>query len=105
MEIFEWLFSIENRVVHIVGSIKLNDLRNAINGFIEAMRVMKDFYTDPFYPGFQRYVENCFNLKCATAKGWSTLITEHAADEKAALQMFYDLLREYYITIRQPDDH
>lgn len=101
MEIFDWLFSIENKVVYVIGSIELNDLRNAINGFLEALRVLKGFCSDPFYPGFQCYVENSFKLECATAKGWNTLITEHAVDEEEALEMFYKLLHEYYITIRQ----
>lgn len=101
MEIFDWLFSIENIVVYVIGSIKLKDLRIAIRGFLEAMRVVKGTYADPIYPGFQRFVENKFDIKRETAKGWNTLITEHTANEEAALRMFYELLHEYYITIRQ----
>lgn len=103
MEIFDWLFSIENKVVYVTGSIKLKDLRNAISGFLEAMRVIRGTYSDPIYPGFQRFVEHKFGIKCVTAKGWNTLSTEHTANEEAALQMFYELLHEYYLTIRKPN--
>ena len=71
MEIFNWLFSIENKVVYVVGSIALKDLRNAMTGFMEALRVVQGTYADPIYPGFQRFVEKKFEIKGDTAKGWT----------------------------------
>ncbi len=95
MEVFDWLFLIKNKVVYVIGSIKLTDIWHAILGFLEAMRVVKGTYTDPIYPGFQLFVESKLGLKRRTAKGRALLITEHTANEEAALRMFYELLHEY----------
>lgn len=99
MEVFDWLFSIEKNVVFVVGSNSLKDLRNAINGFLEAQRFILGDHTNYIYPGFQRYVEGVYAVHDATAKGWSTLIIEHAQNETEALETFYALLRDYQETL------
>lgn len=99
MEVFDWLFSIEKKVVFIVGSILLKDLRNAINGFLEAKRFILRDNTNYIFPGFQRYVEEVYEVRDATSRGWDALITEHCQNEEEALKVFYSLLRAYRETI------
>lgn len=99
MEVFKWLFSIEGKVVFIIGSISLHDLKNAIYGFQEALRFVNKTTNDPIYPGFQAYTEERFGVSGKTVKGWDRLITERANSEENALKMFYELLRDYCNTI------
>lgn len=99
MEVFDWLFSIEKKVVFVVGSSSLKDLRNAINGFLEAKRFILHDGTNYIFPGFQRYVENVYGVRDMTAKGWNTLITEHSHNDTEALKTFYVLLRNYRETL------
>ncbi len=100
MELFDWLFFWEGRVVYLVGTISLNDLRNAIVGFKCALQRIQKDYNDLFYPGFQQFVENKFGEN-GTAKGWNTLITEYTGDEEKAMKLFYVFLREYVETLPQ----
>lgn len=99
MDVFEWLFSIEDKVVFVVGSTDLKDLRNVINGFLEAKRFVHHDYSNPFFPGFQRYVEKEYNVYQNTAKGWNTLITEHSINEEHALSTFYLLIHRYHLSL------
>ena len=48
MELFDWLFFWEGRVVYLVGTISLNDLRNAIVGFKCALQRTQKDYNDLF---------------------------------------------------------
>lgn len=98
MEIFDWLYSIEDKVVFILGSISLKDLRMAIQGFQEAQRFYSMSSNDLFFSGFQQYVEGVYgDLK--TSKGWEILITEHSSNAGEALNTFYLLLRKYHLSL------
>ena len=99
MKIFDWLYSVENKIVFVIGSNSLRDLHIAINGFYEAQRYLCNIDENPIYPGFQRYVENTYGVCKATSKGWDVLITEHSPNAEQALDTFYDLLRKYHISL------
>ena len=95
MRIIDWLFSIEGRVLTSIGSIYLKDLHFAIIGFLQAQRFISNDLNDPFYPGFQQFVESYYQLN-NTAKSWDSLIAERTCTPEQALSVFFQLLHEYH---------
>lgn len=95
MKLIEWLLKMENNVVWITGSNSLIDLRLAIHGFSAALRFLGDKSPDPFYPGFQRYIESVYDLQRKTAKSWARIIMEHSESEDEAMKSFYKHLKVY----------
>lgn len=98
LKVIDWLLSIEGKIVWIIGSNSLVDLRIAIIGYMEAERCSNGNNDDPFFPGFQRYVE-CTYRVAQTSKSWARLITENTMDNNDAIKTFYNLLRDYVKTI------
>ena len=94
MDIFEWLYSIEDRMVWEIGSNSLHDLQLALYGYASALRSFDPNAGDPMYPGFQRFVEDHYDMK-DTPLGWPEIINGHEPDTGAALKTFYTLLRKY----------
>lgn len=98
MNVIDWLLTIEGKTVWIIGSNSLVDLRLAILGYMEAERYNNGNSDDPFFPGFQRYVECAYGVT-QTSKSWARLITENAMDNSDAIKKFYILLRDYVKTL------
>lgn len=98
MTVIDWVLSIEDKVMWIIGSNSLLDLRIAIIGFMEAERYNKDNTYDPFFPGFQKYVEHAYNIKM-TAMSWARIITENTQNSREAISTFYNMLRDYVNTL------
>ncbi len=97
MHVIDWLFSIEhgNRMVFTIGSIYLMDLYYAIAGFLAAQRFINNDKVDPFFPGFQNYVENYYSIEI-TSKCWAMLITARTDSPQQAKDKFYELLHQYH---------
>lgn len=96
MHIINWLFSIEHRVVFFIGSIDLENIYYAVQGFLEAQRFINNDKVNPFFPGFQDYVENYYSVAGQAAKSWDILITERTNSPEQALDTFYELLHKYH---------
>jgi len=100
MTVIDWLLSIEDKVVLVIGTNSILDLRMAILGYMEAERYSNGNTYDPFFPGFQKYVEHAFDVKM-TARSWARLIAENTQDSNEAIAVFYSMLRDYVNTLEQ----
>lgn len=100
MEVFDWLFSWEGRMVWLTGTTSLRALKLALEGFIDALRYLRNQYDEYIFPGFQRYIERVYGYnEWGTELGWDKIIREHSADDVEAVEVFYRHLHDYYDAI------
>jgi GNAT superfamily N-acetyltransferase len=95
----ELLTNLRGRPGMYLGSESLYALHLFLEGYrIAAMR--HDLHDVQIIPEeFQAFVEDYYFVRRGTPMSWCTLIMQHQPDERKALDVFWELLNEYLVSV------